>query len=282
MVAILPAGDALLANSSVLLSVYGHHIVHQTMGVEDDRLLSPNSWTAHHPRALHVRWSDADNRALVAARYPHLLAMYDSLFLTVQKTDVARLLYLHAFGGLYADADYECGGNLFHLLEQGTDIQIVRSPILLNEVFQNSLMFARHRHLPFFRQALETILEIHAFLHTGCTLSASCSLLRLFGNPFTVRIANVAITQYFTGPAALDKTLVLNPHLHTDLSPLPVEGFFYGPYAWHRHANSWVTIWSSLLPIGGAFGIFCLLLFVAVALSCHVENRRARERNEYR
>ena len=88
----------------------GHvpHILHQTWTSENAiprglhritrtwRRLQP-SWTYH----FH---SDADNTALVEQRYPWLMPSWRRLS-AIQRADVARYLYMHAWGGVYADLD---------------------------------------------------------------------------------------------------------------------------------------------------------------------------------
>lgn len=51
--------------------------------------------------------SDTDNDALVSATSPEYSAAFRSLPHGVMRADVARLLYMHAYGGWYADTDYE-------------------------------------------------------------------------------------------------------------------------------------------------------------------------------
>ena len=53
-------------------------------------------------------WTDAENRQLVASRYPWLLRMYDGYESPIQRADVARYVIAHAHGGVYADLDTEC------------------------------------------------------------------------------------------------------------------------------------------------------------------------------
>lgn len=227
--------------------------------------MKENSWTQTHPRALHVRWSDNDNQRLVGTYYPEFACMYSRLKLIVQKTDVARLMYLHAFGGIYADEDYEAKENIFRVLGENKyspkNVWIVRSPVLLNEVLQNSLMYARQSGNVFFRECLNAIQEIVNFMHDGCSFSPSCSLLYFVHHPVTSHMLNVLLTQYMTGPAVLDKTLVLHPKTAQNVGILEPELFFHGSLAKHHHQNSWVTLGSATFPIS------MFLIFFAVACS---------------
>ena len=74
-------------------------------------LFSPrwrHSMQVANPDWTHRLWTDAENRALVAARYPWLLSAYDGYPSDIQRADVARYVVVHAYGGVYADLDIEC------------------------------------------------------------------------------------------------------------------------------------------------------------------------------
>ncbi|KAL1527193.1 hypothetical protein AB1Y20_015872 [Prymnesium parvum] len=53
-------------------------------------------------------WTDADNRKLIASRYPWFLRAYDRYATPIQRSDAARYFIAHAYGGVYADLDIEC------------------------------------------------------------------------------------------------------------------------------------------------------------------------------
>lgn len=52
-------------------------------------------------------WSDADNDALVEEHFPEHVDKFRELPFGVMRADIARLVYMHAWGGWYADTDYE-------------------------------------------------------------------------------------------------------------------------------------------------------------------------------
>ena len=54
----------------------------------------------------HVLHTDADNMELVRTRYPRLLPLYSRLS-PIQQADVARMLIMHAYGGVYVDLDMQ-------------------------------------------------------------------------------------------------------------------------------------------------------------------------------
>ncbi|KAI8609440.1 nucleotide-diphospho-sugar transferase [Chytriomyces sp. MP71] len=61
-----------------------------------------------NPNYTYKLWTDADNRALVAQQYPWFLATYDGFDDPIMRADASRLFYMHQYGGVYADLDFEC------------------------------------------------------------------------------------------------------------------------------------------------------------------------------
>jgi hypothetical protein len=86
-------------------------IVHQTWkstSVPAEWREAHRSWHCHHPGWELRLWTDEANRELVASRHPTLLDRYDSLPYPILRADVARVLILERWGGVYADLDVEC------------------------------------------------------------------------------------------------------------------------------------------------------------------------------
>ncbi|KAG8828119.1 hypothetical protein FRC19_009203 [Serendipita sp. 401] len=54
---------------------------------------------------VYVLWTDADNRKLVETYYPEYLKAYDLLPREIYRADMVRNMYMHHFGGVYADLD---------------------------------------------------------------------------------------------------------------------------------------------------------------------------------
>lgn len=63
-------------------------------------------------------WTDADNRALVAERYPWFLPTFDAYPSPIQRADASRYLVVRSHGGMYADLDTECFRPFGPLLER--------------------------------------------------------------------------------------------------------------------------------------------------------------------
>lgn len=66
------------------------------------------SWRRWNPDWEYRFWTDEDNERLVRDHYPMFLDGFMALGKGVIKADVARALYMHRFGGIYADLDYIC------------------------------------------------------------------------------------------------------------------------------------------------------------------------------
>lgn len=61
---------------------------------------------------VYVLWRDADNRKLVETYYPQYLKSYDALPREIYRADMVRNMYMHRFGGVYADLDLVALGPL--------------------------------------------------------------------------------------------------------------------------------------------------------------------------
>ncbi len=65
------------------------------------------TWIDHHPTWVHKLWTDDENRDFVSKHYPWFLEAYDNLPRHIHRVDAVRYMYLHKFGGVYADLDFE-------------------------------------------------------------------------------------------------------------------------------------------------------------------------------
>lgn len=96
-------------------------IVHQTWKSKDLPLRWQKfreSWKAFHPDWEFQLWTDEDNMRLVEKDYPDFLHLYTSYEYPVLKADFARILYLHKYGGIYADLDLELLRPLDRIVEK--------------------------------------------------------------------------------------------------------------------------------------------------------------------
>lgn len=103
-------------------------IIHQTWkdhSVPEQFRSFQASWSRHNPGWTLRLWTDDDNLRLVEEDYPHLLDLYLQYPFAIQRADLARILYLHKHGGLYADLDVECLKPIDRALE-GHDVVLGR------------------------------------------------------------------------------------------------------------------------------------------------------------
>jgi hypothetical protein len=83
-------------------------IIHQTWKDKNlpdilKNILDANKNTLHN---YEFRlWSDNEIIELIKTEYPYLLKVYQSTRTGVQKGDIARIILLHRFGGIYVDLD---------------------------------------------------------------------------------------------------------------------------------------------------------------------------------
>ena len=66
------------------------------------------TWITFNPSYVYELWDDAQNRAFVVEHYPWFLPTYDGYDREIKRADSIRYMYLHKYGGIYADMDFEC------------------------------------------------------------------------------------------------------------------------------------------------------------------------------
>ncbi len=97
------------------------HVIHQswkTAKVPSEFVQYFESWRTHHPSWEFHLWTDEDNHDLVRTHYKWLLPTYESYPLGIPRADMARILYMHRYGGLYVDLDFECIEPFDQLMDQ--------------------------------------------------------------------------------------------------------------------------------------------------------------------
>ncbi|KAG8741791.1 hypothetical protein FRC12_015556 [Ceratobasidium sp. 428] len=115
----VPRARQVEARSLIAAAIRGQQIpprlIHQSWKTHDVLPhVAPlaDSWRLAYPDWTYVLWDDADNKELVQALYPKLLSAYESLPSEIYRADFVRNLYMHAFGGIYADLDSEAISSL--------------------------------------------------------------------------------------------------------------------------------------------------------------------------
>jgi len=86
------------------------HIIHQSwknVNISDRFSHWQKRWIQMHPQWQYRFWTDEDNLNLVKQYYPWFLPVYNSFPKNIMRADSARYLYMHKYGGVYADLDME-------------------------------------------------------------------------------------------------------------------------------------------------------------------------------
>jgi hypothetical protein len=247
-------GNAMLEESPVKVEYFGSipKIIHQTW--KNENLPSQwreyfDGWYYKHPDFVHILWDDDDNLHLVEQHYPEFLDAYNWLPLMIQKTDFVRLMYLHKYGGIYADLDYECFENILSHLPQEQGVMLVESPLSLTEITQNSFMIAEAGHT-FIYNVLQLIEEIVSDVREKHSIKYPFT--KLYNNVFFGSFLHTLSTLFMTGPATLDKAFV-RAYLKDDMKDemkhesskppkvrlLPHAQFYDGAVAKHHHNGTW-------------------------------------------
>lgn len=107
-------------------------IIHQTWKTEklpDNVVSFAQSWGRFNPSWRRILWTDRMLLSFVAEHYPQFLELYMRYPREVCRTDAARLMILHTFGGVYADIDAECVAPL-DSLEQESRLVLCQEPPL--------------------------------------------------------------------------------------------------------------------------------------------------------
>lgn len=116
-------------------------IVHQIWRDTDLPTYACDSWRRLGNGWEWRLWTDKDLLALVRNHYPHLEELYLSYPQNVQRADLGRYLVLDHYGGLYADLDTECFGQL-QALEGEDRVILCEEPV---EHFRHALPYGLDR-----------------------------------------------------------------------------------------------------------------------------------------
>ena len=272
-------GSHLLLNKGKQVGKAGeiNKYIHQTY--KSDKLPSQwrqyfDGWSVNHPDFVHVLWSDEDNLNLVKQCYPQFVKCYNWLPLMIQKTDFVRLMYLHQFGGIYADLDYECFDNIIPYLPQLKGVMLVESPLTFTEITQNSFMIAEAGH-PYLLQVLQLIDEICGELMDQQSVKYPFS--KVFQNPFFGKLLHTLSTLFMTGPSTLDKTFVRaslkQSNERLDIQMLPHDQFYEGMVAKHHHNGSWFDAQNLLQLFFIVIAVSVLLIVLFCVLTTHYSTK---------
>ncbi|MER9652842.1 glycosyl transferase [Mesorhizobium sp. M0152] len=101
-----------------------------------------DSWKRHNPDWTVMFWSDRMLLEFVSQHYPDFLPMFCNYTHGVQRSDAARYMLLHHFGGIYADIDCECVASFDPIMNESRIV-------LCKEPASHTLVQADFRGLPY-------------------------------------------------------------------------------------------------------------------------------------
>eukprot|EP00434_Breviolum_minutum_P028816 symbB.v1.2.025490.t1/scaffold2475.1/size78315/9 len=117
------------------------------------------SWRTNNPGWHFEFWDDHTSRELMAEKYPKHLRQYDRMS-GIKRADIARLVALSVYGGVYADIDVEATSSLEPLLRaaEASDAAV----LLGEENFVHSVLLER-KNEPLVSNAVMIGAAGHAF-----------------------------------------------------------------------------------------------------------------------
>ena len=98
-------------------------IIHQTWKTSDlppEFARCQQTWQDLHPDFEYKLHTDEDNLRLVAGHYPSWFNIYQGFPHDIQRADMARVMWLHYEGGIYADMDLEAFKSVLPLMDRET------------------------------------------------------------------------------------------------------------------------------------------------------------------
>lgn len=105
---------------------------------------------------MHL-WDDHDNDRFVRTRYPQYYQLYLDLPRPINRVDMVRYLYLHCWGGVYADLDTKCLKSIEPLLDMaGCSIVLGEHLSLAGRFVECAFMMSIPGH-PFWIEVIEGI-----------------------------------------------------------------------------------------------------------------------------
>ncbi|MCB1277640.1 glycosyltransferase [Prosthecobacter sp.] len=228
-------------------------IIHQTWKSPDipEHLREfQQSWRILHPEFEYRLWTDADNDRLIHDDYPQFVEFFHRISQPITKVDFIRVAYMHRFGGIYADVDFEALRPFDPLLNDskivvGRETGGIGNPMRGRDFVLNALIISPAGHPVW----LEIMNEIATrYRHR-----------RMF-EPLAFYVIRMAIEVF-------DHVLEKHARDHDDITIEPHEMFYPAPpsvrlvqtrrelardcgsFAIHHYENSWFGIRNRLANI---------------------------------
>ena len=281
----ISGNELLRLNHNDVLLNYSYNIIHQTVNQSMTYLKKHqkyiSSWGANHPEALHVIWSDNDNYTLVKTHYPDYLQTYNELPLKINRIDMIRYMYMHRFGGMYADADFEAHTNIFDIIKNDAeDVYIVKSNYLINEYVQNSLLISKTINNEFWISALNMMAQINNFIRTGALdCDQRTSKPFYFYNIFLREaMKNLYVTR-ISGPSLIDKVIVSNIG-NPDVKIKILGCEYINSIATHHQNASWFT-GKQLICMVAPTLLAIIFIFLICILGIYLASKKKQHQQRY-
>ena len=100
-------------------------------------------------------WNDQENiDQIVSEEFPQYYHIYTNL-MHIMKIDIAKMVILYAYGGMYVDMDYYCYSNFFEDLNNDV---VLTGSVHPGELVQNGMLSAVPRH-PFILAHIEDMFQ---------------------------------------------------------------------------------------------------------------------------
>lgn len=205
------------------------------------------SWQIHHPAWEYKLWTDEDNQRLIEEHYPQFAAFFRRLSPPILKADFVRMAYMHCFGGLYVDLDFEALRPLDGLLN--------KPQIVVGRELNGAGCFMRGRDY-----------VVNALMASPAGHPVWLEIMQAVHDQFRARrlfeMRDLYIIRMMV--AVFDEILEACQQSHGDITIHPHEVFYpaspsvrlvearrllasrCGAHAIHHCENSWVSVWLRL------------------------------------
>lgn len=219
---------------------------------------------ANNPNWRIVTWQPAQSRALIAARYPDLLPIYDGFPHGVQRSDLSRYAALHAFGGVYADLDYVWKVPLDKAIgamiaeHPGSGVLLNGTPNRVGWGTTNSLMIALEKEHPYWLAMMKAVKESKP--HKWATRHAV--IMSTTGPTLLTQVAR----KYMSSGNAAEKAKPISSLSNDSYNPCGLCAkascrHKSGVMGYHDNASSWTSASSRFFQ-----GLLCNWVMVLVIL----------------
>tara|TARA_R100001163_G_C5061580_1_gene198513 strand:- start:854 stop:1633 length:780 start_codon:yes stop_codon:yes gene_type:complete len=199
-------------------------IIHQSWGcfTDNDFLTSnqvqwSNTWKQLNLSYEYKLWNKQQNDNLISSHYSDYKEAYDSYDREIKRVDFVRSCYMHKYGGIYADLDFECLKSFDPLLEEYSEYDVILGEMWTDDSEGAPEATNRSFSIP-----------------NALMISKAGSDFWLHYMNFMINSFPEATVEFCTGPVALRNAYLSYPNKEKILI-LPKEYFF--PLSWVQVLN---------------------------------------------